>query len=250
MSIIPKWQLKTPIEAVIFDCDGTLSAIEGIDELAKYSKAHDEVQRLTADAMGKSGLNPELYKKRLDLICPKKEHVLALGKKYFEHRVPDISEVISIFTRLNKTVYIISAGLYPAVAHFGELLNIPTKNIFAVDISFDQQGNFTDYDNQSPLTQNQGKKIIVNQLKKIHQEIIYVGDGLNDYVTYELVRRFIGYGGIFCRENIAQLCEYYIRDASMSALLPLVLTQHEYEQLQAKEKILYKAGLASILHCL
>lgn len=73
-----------------------------------------------------------------------------------------------------------------------------------------------------------------------------VGDGLNDYVTYDLVTRFVGYGGIFYRENMAKNCEYYIRTASLSALLPLAITQFEYEHLLPNEQALYHAGLATI----
>jgi phosphoserine phosphatase len=29
------WQLQHPLDAVVFDCDGTLSQIEGIDALAE-----------------------------------------------------------------------------------------------------------------------------------------------------------------------------------------------------------------------
>src|SRR5689334_13073539 len=107
------WQLKNPINAVIFDCDGTLSSIEGIDELAKNNGAADIVQRLTADAMGKSGINPDLYAKRLALVKPTYAEVMALGQQYIDHSVPDINELILLFKRQNKSVYIVSAGLNP-----------------------------------------------------------------------------------------------------------------------------------------
>ena len=61
------WQLKNPIEAIVFDCDGTLSAIEGVNELAKNSGVHQIIEELTHKAMSVAGLNPELYQKRLDL---------------------------------------------------------------------------------------------------------------------------------------------------------------------------------------
>src|SRR5437016_3271945 len=88
MTTTPRWQLQTPISAIIFDCDGTLSAIEGIDELAKNTGVSEAVQSLTAEAMGKSGLNPGLYQKRLDLTYPNREQVTALGYQYYAHKVP------------------------------------------------------------------------------------------------------------------------------------------------------------------
>src|SRR5438445_3611454 len=95
----------------------------------------------------------------------------------------------------------------------------------------DADGKFISYDQDSPLVKNDGKKIIVTELLKKHSSIGYIGDGLNDIVVYDLVTRFIGYGGIYYRSNIAALCEYYIVTPSMSAILPLLLTQTEFESL-------------------
>ncbi|RDI39049.1 HAD family hydrolase [Aquicella lusitana] len=242
----PSWQLQTPVNAVVFDCDGTLSTIEGIDELAKNNGVSSTVAHLTAEAMGKAGINPELYQRRLDLVRPRQEQVIALGHHYFANQVPDADTVVQLLKRLNKAVYLVSAGLYPAVKIFGELLQIPRENIFAVDIQFDALGNFFDFERTSPLVNNQGKRDIVNQLKSQHPAIIHIGDGLNDYVTHDLVTRFIGYGGAFYRENIAALCQYYIRTASMCSLLPLVLTQNECKELETDERMLYEKGVTAI----
>ena len=241
--MLPNWQLQNEIQAIAFDCDGTLSSIEGIDELAKESGHGNEVAALTAEAMGKSGLNPHLYETRLKLVKPQKENVMKLAKVYYQHRTPNIVEIISIFKRLKKSVYIISAGLLPSLIAFGDMLHVPQENIFAVDIQFDESGNYISFDQTSPLIRASGKREIVTQLKKIHPKLIYVGDGLNDYETHDLVTRFIGYGGVFYRQNIANLCQYYIRSLSLAPLLPLSLTANEYEMLTSAEQLLYQEGL-------
>jgi len=243
---ISRWQLLSPINAVIFDCDGTLSAIEGIDELAKNKGVEKLVNRLTAEAMGKTGLNPALYQKRLDLVQPHKDEVLALGQHYFNHRIANVISVIQILQRLNKKVYIISAGLYPAVAIFGDMLQVPRENIFAVNIQFDLQGNYFSFDRESPLVNLGGKRVIVSQLKALHPDILYIGDALNDYEIYDLATRFVGFGGAFYRENIASRCQYYITASSMDPLLPLALTQVEYDSLTSVEQALYHHGLTTI----
>ncbi len=247
MFVTTQWQLLDPISAVVFDCDGTLTTIEGIDELAKHRGVYSEVQFLTAQAMGQTGINPELYQKRLELVCPTKQQVLALGEHYFTQRVPHITDVIQVFAHLHKSVYIISAGLYPAVAAFGEMLQIPRENIFAVDIQFDMHDHFSSYDVKSPLLHNHGKRDIIAHLKTLHKEILYVGDGLNDYATAEIVQRFVGYGGVFYRENIAKLCEHYIHSLSMAPLLPLALTPAEYKKLTPKEQALYQLGVRQLM---
>jgi phosphoserine phosphatase len=243
---ISRWQLEHPVNAVVFDCDGTLSMIEGIDELARSNGVSDAVESLTAEAMNTTGINPSLYEKRLDLVYPKQEQVLALGHHYFKRQAPDVSDVIQLLKRLNKMVYVVSAGLYPAVRIFGELLQVPPENIFAVDIQFDDNGHFVDFERTSPLITRNGKRDIVNRLRMLHPTIIHIGDGMNDYVTYDLVTRFIGYGGAFYRENMAARCKYYINTLSLAPLLPLSLTQKEYQGLGPAEKSLYQKGVAAI----
>ena len=239
------WQLKTPLDAIIFDCDGTLSAIEGIDELAEENHVGDQVSKLTQEAMSHTGLNPELYRKRLELVLPTEEQVLNLGKSYIEHLTPDAKVVIELLQRLNKIIYIISAGLYPAVAILGQELNIPKQNIFAVDIYFDPDGQFVNYDEKSILTHNDGKRMIVSDLAEKYNSVGLIGDGLNDYATHDLVTRFIGYGGSYYRQNIKSLCEYYIEKSSLAPLLPLVLTQEEYVNLTIKERNVYEIAFES-----
>jgi phosphoserine phosphatase len=239
----PSSQLQTPLDAIIFDCDGTLSSIEGIDQLAELNHASEAVKELTATAMSKTGLTPDIYQKRLDLVLPTQKLIEALGKLYCKNITPDTRAVIQLLQKLNKQIYIVSAGLHPAIVPLAELLNIPKTNVFAVDMQFDQTGKFIFYEEDSPLIKNDGKKIIVSKLLQKYPRAGYIGDGLNDVVVYDLVTRFIGYGGIYYRSNIAALCEYYIETPSMSAILPLLLTQIEYESLNEKEKLLYQKGL-------
>lgn len=246
MPTAPRWQLQTPINAIIFDCDGTLSAIEGIDELASENHVGSAVQFLTETAMSHTGINPDIYRQRLELVLPSKLQVDNLGKKYYEHRVPDAGEVIQLFQRLKKTIYIISAGLSPAVTQFGDYFHVPAANIFAVDVKFDNDGNYLDFDSQSPMTVRDGKRHVVSELKSVNGRVAHIGDGMNDFIAHDISTRFIGYGGIFYRKNIAADCEYYIRAKSLASLLPLILTSEEIKELQPAEKQLYEKGLADI----
>ena len=240
------WQLTNPISAIIFDCDGTLSSIEGIDELAKQRNVEPIVQRLTQDAMGKSGMTKDLYSKRLELVKPSAAEVAALGNEYINNQAPDVLAAINLFKRLNKTIYIISAGLLPSVKIFANYLEIANENIFAVNVQFDTEGRYVGFDEASPLINKYGKREIVDQIKLSHANIAFIGDGLSDYEVYDLVTRFVGYGGVFYRENIAELCQFYIKTISMAALLPLLLTEAEVSHLTHEEKSIYQKGLEHI----
>jgi phosphoserine phosphatase len=244
--LTPSWQLTDPINAIIFDCDGTLSKIEGIDELATSNNTSHIVQELTQEAMGKTGMNVGIYNKRLELVNPTQERILALGENYIKNHSPDAKEVISIFKSLNKPVYIISAGIFQAVATFAKWLDIDESHVYAVNVVFDNNGHYVGFDEQSPLVARNGKQIFVNNLSQGLPRLGYIGDGLNDYEVYPLVTRFIGYGGAYYRQNIADLCEFYVKNASLASILPLLLTQDEYHILTPDHQALYNKGMANI----
>ena len=77
---------------VIFDCDSTLSTIEGIEVLAAAHR--EEVAALTDAAMRGEIPLEQVYGRRLDLVRPTRDAVAALGRRYVETLVPDAAEVV------------------------------------------------------------------------------------------------------------------------------------------------------------
>ncbi len=246
MPTTKNWQLQKPIHAIVFDCDGTLSAIEGIDELAHQNGVGAAVAALTAKAMGKSGINPDLYRQRLQLAMPNQKQVMNLADLYRQHIAPDAEDVIHILQRLNKKVFIVSAGLRPAVKLFGASLQVPENQVFAVDVLFDPHGRYLDFDRESPLTVSNGKRLIAQSLLRQYDTVAHIGDGMNDFIVHDLVTRFIGYGGMYYRANIEEQCDFYIKQKSLAGCLPLLLTKAEAEGLTGAEKALYERGIYEI----
>jgi len=67
---------------IFFDCDSTLSAIEGIDELARLRgpDCFARIERMTRDAMdGKLPID-EIFARRLDIIRPTRDEVDQVGQ--------------------------------------------------------------------------------------------------------------------------------------------------------------------------
>lgn len=238
--------LKTPIDAIVFDCDSTLSRVEGIDELAGTQAVRDEITRLTEQAMSTTGLSVELYQQRLELVRPNRQRLVELGEQYYQQRSPDIEAVLAVLRSLNKALYVISAGVNPSVALFAKRLGFERSAVHAVDIHFDAQGEYLDFDANSPLVERNGKREIITQIKRQHPRVVHIGDGLNDIEAMDLVTRFIGYGGACYRKNIARLSEFYLTEASLLPMLALVLTADEVHRLSADNQRLYQAGLAMI----
>lgn len=224
------YALKKPLDTIIFDCDGTLSQIEGIDYLAKINGVKESVALLTEQAMAKTGISTSLYEARLNLVKPTYSQITTLSEIYFKNVSLDAKKVIRILKKLDKEIYIFSAGVNPAVKLFGEKLSVPEKNIFAVNLQFNSHGEYIDFDRQSPLTQKFGKKKLIQTLRQ--RTIGYIGDGMNDVEVLHDVERFVGYGGAFYRENIQKMVPFYSTEKSFMALLPFLLTQDELPILQ------------------
>lgn len=237
------WQLEHPIDAITFDCDSTLSAIEGIDELAKCNGVAAAVQHMTDLAMNETGLNAQLYANRLALVKPTHTQVKHLGEQYYLQRSLDAVEIIQCLHRLNKAIYILSAGIQQSLQIFAKKLGIPDQNVFGVNLYFDNQGHYEGFDHQSPLVTQAGKKIIASEITKKYPGIIHIGDGLNDFSIHEIAIRFIGYGGFAYREKVAQFSDFYLRNESMAAMLPLCLTAAEVKKLNPTEQQLYQKGI-------
>lgn len=240
------WQIKNPIDAIMFDCDGTLSSVEGITVLAEFNHVFPAVHALTEQAMAETGLSADLYQQRLDLTKPELFQIQRVVDAYWQQLTPDTAEVIDCLLTLGKSVYVVSAGVQQAVTLFAAKLGISADHVFAVDVYFDQDGHYKDFDRSSPLTDQLGKSKIVEQLRVIHHKIAHIGDGMNDIEAAKVVDRFIGYGGAYYRESIAQLSPFYITSPSLAPALPLLLTENEAAALSGSAKILYQSGLQKI----
>ncbi|HLY24941.1 MAG TPA: HAD family hydrolase, partial [Aggregatilineales bacterium] len=119
-------------DLVFFDCDSTLSAIEGVDELARLKGKEGRVGLLTQKAMDGDLDLADVYGKRLRAIRPTRGQLAAIEQKYWDTLVPDAKEVIAALLLLGKQVFIISGGLAAPVRGFGKRLGVPAGNIRAV----------------------------------------------------------------------------------------------------------------------
>ena len=82
-------------EHVFFDCDSTLTAVEGIDVLAESVGKGRRVEILTQAAMdGQLDLS-EVYDKRLRAVRPTQQQVFDIRRSYKRHIVEDAARVIT-----------------------------------------------------------------------------------------------------------------------------------------------------------
>jgi phosphoserine phosphatase len=225
-------------DLVFFDCDSTLTRVEGIDELGRLKGLFDEVQGLTSAAMDGEVHLSSVYDRRLDLLRPTRADIRVIERLYRTHEVPDTQELMAALRFLGRQVFIVSGGLAMAVSAFGESLGVPREHIRAVDVAFDRlAGRWWDYrldregfnpderyldHDAGPLTETYGKADIVRQLREGHSgKALLVGDGISDLMAQPVVDLLIGFGGVVRRERVAAEADVFIECDSLAPVLPL-----------------------------
>jgi phosphoserine phosphatase len=147
-------------DIICFDCDSTLSKIEGIDELGRHVDKFDEMVALTNAAMNGELALEEVYGKRLDLIKPDQAQMAWLADLYISEIVEGVETVFNTLLAQGKQVHIISGGIRQAILPLAKKLGIPETQVHAVDVLFNKDGSFQNFDQQSPLARTGGKAVI------------------------------------------------------------------------------------------
>ncbi len=225
----------TPFAAVWFDCDSTLSAIEGVDELLQWAppSLRAEILQLTEQAMAGTLPLAEVYERRLARLAPRREQLDAIGALYVRRLVPDALAVVQALQSLGKDVGILSGGLLVPVQIVAAHLGILADHVHAVPLHFAADGSYLDFDRSSPLWRNGGKVVVVQQHLQHLRPMAFVGDGITDAETAGHVARFVGFGGVVARPAVRARSEHFVTEASLAAVLPHVLTDAERRQLAA-----------------
>jgi phosphoserine phosphatase len=207
---------------VIFDCDSTLSRVEGIEELSAGHRV--EVEAMTNAAMRGETRLEEVYARRLELTRPTRAAVEALGRRYIEGMVPDAREVVAALQGAGVMVRVLSGGLLPAVRMLATELGIETPDVAAVSLRFDDDGSYLAFDAGSPLARAGGKADVVRQwLPTLRRPVMLVGDGNTDLEAKPAVDLFVAFAGVAERESVTGAADVVVRSPSLAPVLPLAL---------------------------
>lgn len=203
---------------VIFDCDSTLSAIEGIEELAAAHR--EEIARLTDLAMQGTVPLEEVYGRRLDLIRPSRAEVERIGALYVTHLVPGARETVRELQARGVVVQVLSGGVLPAVRVVAAALGIPAARVAAVDLHFDATGAYRDFDRASPLARAGGKRHWVEQQgHALPRPSLLVGDGATDLEARPAVDCFAAFTGVVHRDPVVRGADVTLPGPSLTAVL-------------------------------
>jgi phosphoserine phosphatase len=210
-------------DVICFDCDSTLSKIEGIDELAREVGVFAEVSALTQSAMNGEIPLQDVYARRLELIRPNKTIVDKLAQLYIDEMVDGVRETIQTLQDHGKVIYIISGGIRQAILPMATQLAIPEDCVYAVDVFFDESGAYLNFDRKSALVVTGGKARICRKIRMTYSEMVMVGDGQTDLEAKLAGAYMLGFGGVQYRANVEAEADQYISDSSLTAILQHVI---------------------------
>lgn len=227
-----------PFDNIFFDCDSTLSTIEGIDVLAESCGKKDDIEALTNAAMNGQLDLKQVYGQRLRTIQPTHQQILDIKSAYKRNLVEDAPAVIQTLQMLGHNVFIISGGLYEPVKEFGIWLGVPESHIRAVEVQYDALAGewwrpdadlqYKKYE-EGALTVSDGKAEIVRELLAAQttaeetSRSLLIGDGSSDLLASRSVDLFVGFGGVVARERVQREAPAFIHSRSLAPLLTLAL---------------------------
>ena len=209
-------------EVICFDCDSTLSKIEGIDELAQWAGVGEEMAKLTDLAMNGDLPLEAVYAKRLETIRPDKASIEKLGALYISEIVDGAQEVFRTLLSQNKEVHIISGGLRQAIHPLAALLGLPASHVHAVDIHFNDDGSYLGFDANSSLARSGGKHDICKLLLSGKNSLVIIGDGKTDMEAKQPGVTVIGFGGVCDRAVVREMADKFVDAVDLKAVLSLL----------------------------
>jgi phosphoserine phosphatase len=212
--------VTAPVKLLLLDCDSTLSAIEGVDELARLRgpQVLAESEAMTNAAMEGKIRVEDVFAERLRLIKPRRQDVDAVARLYLEKIEPDAVGALAAARAAGWTPVILSGGFRAAILPLAAHLGI--ERVEAVDLYFDDAGNYTGFDHTFPTTRSGGKPERIAELKREYAPVstVMVGDGASDLEAKPVVDLFVGFGRYLERPKVKAGADVFIR--SLAQLPP------------------------------
>jgi len=209
--------------SVILDVDLTLCTIEGINWLAarRDPSVASRVADLTRKAMNGDAPLETVYGDRLAAIRPNRTDVAALAAAYQDAVSPGAVQALAAFRSRGVKIVAVTSGIRDAVLPMASALGFTPADVFAVDIRFDDKGNYAGFVAETPLVKASGKREIVEQLALPRRRLM-VGDGSTDALVRPAVDAFAAFTGVIRRDGVARDANYVV--ASFEALERIVLS--------------------------
>ncbi len=225
-----RWR-RFPI--TLFDCDSTLSAVEGIDELAVDPQQQSSVAALTDKAMDGQVPLEDVYGERLALLNPTKAEIQGLKLRYKSEVVPDAKNVLALLKAEGNQNWIVSGGLLEPVSEFAAWLGVDPNRVHAVPTQYDpldgewwsaaeSEGRYASYSG-GHLTNSTGKHDLIAEVVHSSARKLLIGDGVSDLAAAGAVDLFVAFAGVVARDAVVDNAQVVVTSRSLAPVLALAL---------------------------
>lgn len=172
----------------IIDFDSTFTKVEALDILGEISLRDDpakaeklqSIKDITDQGMeGKLTFRESLVK-RVEILNANKDQISELISE-LKKKVSDSFQRNKEFLLENRAdIYIISNGFKDFVSPIVTSFGIKPENVFANEFVYDESGKIIGFNEDNPLSKNNGKPETIKKLK-LSGDIYVIGDGYTDY---------------------------------------------------------------------
>lgn len=209
--------------SIVFDVDSTLSGIEGIDWLA--AQRGPDVQAWSA-ALTERAMNGQIpieavYAERMHAVRPDRAEIEELGRIYIDRMTDGARELFADLHKSGIETVMVSGGLREAIAPLAAELGVDLRKVHAVSIYFDNDGCYAGFDESSPMTRQNGKRLVVGAMG-LEPPVLAVGDGMTDSEMRSVVDGFAAFTGFTNRPPVIERADFIIEN--FDQLRALVLT--------------------------
>ena len=197
---------------LLLDCDSTLSALEGIDELGRLRgpEVFKSVEDMTNAAMNGGTPMEAIFAKRLDIIQPTKAELESIGAKYIATVEPTALAALAQIRAAGWTIVIVSGGFTQAIRPFADFLGV--ERVEAVVLKFKPDGSYAGFDESCPTCRTKGKNEVARRLRAEFKatRVVMVGDGASDLEVKEDVDLMVGFGRYVQRPKVKAGADKFI----------------------------------------
>lgn len=196
--------------AFCFDVDSTITAHEGIDELAKWCGV--SVSKSTRQAMSDKKVSfRDSLRDRLNIIRPSKQDIVSFVETNPPVYTHGVKELVCMLQQNDIDVILISGGFRPLIEPIARDLSV--SRVFANTLLFHEDGTYKGFDLDEPTSSASGGKAdVIAHLKKDlqYETVVMVGDGVTDLDTKGTADLFIGYGGVHVRDVVKENADWFV----------------------------------------
>jgi HAD superfamily phosphoserine phosphatase-like hydrolase len=179
---------------VLFDLDSTLTTVEWSDRIAKQKGKEGEVKKIAQETQEGKRSFDEAFPLKTNLVAPSKSDLKELVKHYLKNITPKLPGLIKSLSMAGITCGIVTQWYAKAAKAIAKELKMDFAH--GVEVVHDEEWKYKGLLPDQPLLSSDGKKRIVEQIKKAYpgEEVVFIGDKISDINVKEVADRFIGSG--------------------------------------------------------